>query len=665
MGLLLSQTSFGQMEYPPETHAIPIPKMEDLPLADGPFKPNVDSLKNFQAPDWFRDGKFGIWAHWGPQAVPGDGDWFARHMYEEGSYPYEDHKKVYGHPSKAGYKDIVTLWKAEKWDPARLMKLYKAAGAHYFVAQAVHHDNFDNWDSQYQKWNSVNMGPHKDIVGLWRAEAKKQGLPFGFSEHLGHSFTFMQASHGADTKGDKAGVPYDGADPANWDLNQMPAKPGDDGWYSNDPRWAQEWYARIYDVVTKYKPDLLYSDGGIPYGEAGLRVVAQLYNLSCQENGGTLHAVYCSKKNYAGTQYYDGIGVQDLERGGMDDIQPFVWQTDTSTGDWYYNRHDQYKSSSDVIHTLVDIVSKNGNLLLNVVLYPDGSLPPEMETFLSEMADWTKINGEAIFGTRPWTIYGEGSTKAKSGSFSEGTVYTSKDIRFTRHGDDIYITTLGLPSGQIVVRALGSDSPLVSGEPTQVTLLGASDPVKWSRAGDGLTITLPDTLPCKSALCFKVTGLKTIDGLTHDEIMTFRNKLKETTTPSLPTADGSVLLMPNDAQLNGAKVQVEDNGKQANIGWWQDPSDSVAWNFKVDKSGAYKVMCNMASAAPSQLTIQVGSQNVVCSPAATGSFDQYQDMELGKIQIDNAGLYTMSFNPKSNGWSPINIRSVRLVPANL
>ena len=205
------------MEYPPETHAIPIPKMQDLPLVDGPFKGTAESLRQFQCPDWFRDGKFGIWAHWGPQAVTGDGDWYARQMYMDqkryGHNAYQSHLKLYGHPSKAGYKDILPLWKAEKWDPDHLMELYKAAGAHYFVAQAVHHDNFDNWNSKYQKWNSVKIGPHKDMVGIWQTAAKKLDLPFGVSEHLGHSFTFMQSSHGSDKSGPFAGVPYDGANP--------------------------------------------------------------------------------------------------------------------------------------------------------------------------------------------------------------------------------------------------------------------------------------------------------------------------------------------------------------------------------------------------------------------------------------------------------------------
>jgi alpha-L-fucosidase len=520
----------AQMVYPPETHAIPIPQMADLPLAKGPFKGTAESLQQFQCPAWFRDGKFGIWAHWGPQAVPGDGDWYAREMYlnekRGGFQAYQDHLKLYGHPSKVGYKDILPLWKAQRWDPDRLMELYKAAGAHYFVAQAVHHDNFDNWNSKYQKWNSVNIGPHKDMVGVWQAAAKKLGLPFGVSEHLGHSFTFMQPSHGADKTGPFAGIPYDGANPAYWDLYQLSADPTDTGWYSKDPRWAQEWYARIYDLVTTYKPDLLYSDGGMPYGEAGRNIVAQLYNLSGQTHDGKEEAVYCCKKNYHGTDFIDGSCVEDLERGMMTDIQPLPWQTDTSTGQWFWVPNDRYRTSDQVIHSLADIVSKNGNLLLNVTLLPDGSLPPQMETFLREMADWMKINGDALFGTRPWTIFGEGPTGFKSGAFHENFKFTPQDIRFTRKGDDLYAITLGVPTGDVAIHALAQDSPLVSGEPGSITLLGSAEKIAWSRTAGGLVISLPATLPCKSALCFKISGFTTVENLNPSVLQAFKERIK-------------------------------------------------------------------------------------------------------------------------------------------
>ena len=410
-----------------------------FPWQPVPSRGRRNLSSSFKVPSGFSTAKFGIWAHWGPQAVPGDGDWYASEMYRQNTKRYgfaanADHVARYGPPSKFGYKDILPLWKAEKWEPDRLMELYKAAGAHYFVAQAVHHDNFDNWDSKYHKWNSVNIGPHKDMVGVWQAAARKQGLPFGVSEHLGHSFTFMQTAHGSDKTGPLAGVPYDGANPAYWDLYQLPAKPGDTGWYSNDPRWAQEWYARMYDLVTRYKPDLLYSDGGLPFGETGRNLVAQLYNVSAAQHGGKPEAVYCCKKNYNKTDFIDGTCVQDLEGRMMADIQPFPWQTDASTGVWFWVPKDHYLSSTEVICGLTDIVSKNGNLLLNVTLLPDGSLAPEMETFLREMADWMKVNGEAIFGTRPWTVYGEGPTPFHRDAFSQNVKYTPQDIRFTRKG---------------------------------------------------------------------------------------------------------------------------------------------------------------------------------------------------------------------------------------
>jgi alpha-L-fucosidase len=250
----------------------------DLPIATGQFEPTMESLANYRCPEWFRDAKFGIWAHWGSQAVPMMGDWYARKMYLQGDRDYEDHLKRFGHPSEHGYKDIIPLWKAEKWNPDRLMQLYKRAGAKYFVSMGSHHDNFFLWNSKLHRWNSVQMGPHRDVVGEWQKAAKKYGLYFGVSEHLSASFTWFQPSHGADKTGPKTGVPYDGADPNNWDLYHFPAEPGDTGWYSTNPKWQRQWYDEIKELVDDYHPDLLYTDGGVPFGnEVGRSMIAHFY----------------------------------------------------------------------------------------------------------------------------------------------------------------------------------------------------------------------------------------------------------------------------------------------------------------------------------------------------------------------------------------------------
>ena len=319
-------------------------RKEQLPIAAGPFEPTTNSLKTYQYPEWFRDAKLGMWAHWGPQAVPMFGDWYARQLYQQGGAQYKDHLEHYGHPTKVGHKDLIPLWKAEKWDPDRLMGLYKKAGARYFVSMGVHHDNFDLWNSTHHRWNAVQMGPHRDVVGDWQKAAKRLGLRFGVSEHLGASFTWFQDSHRSDKTGPLAGVPYDGADPKYQDLYHWPAAPDDKGWYSKDPRWQLEWFARIKDLVDQYHPDLLYTDGGAPFGnEVGLSMIAHLYNSSASRNHGKTDVVYTCKQNS------EGMWVEDLERGVMPGIRPFPWQTDTSIGDWYYNRNWKYRGADWVI----------------------------------------------------------------------------------------------------------------------------------------------------------------------------------------------------------------------------------------------------------------------------------------------------------------------------
>jgi alpha-L-fucosidase len=369
----------------------------------------------------------------------------------------------------------------------------------------VHHDNFDLWDSKYHRWNAVKMGPHRDIVGDWQKAAVKAGLRFGVSEHLGASYGWFGTSHGHDEVFPQLGVPYDGADPQYADLYHEKHDElfsGGQQWYTKNAAFHQEWFNRVTDLVTHYEPDLLYSDGGIPFGVTGRTMLANFYNENIKKHG-KLEAVY-NHKDIGSGEFLRKAGVQDVERGVMNGIQPLPWQTDTSMGDWFYSEGYKYKTTRDVVTMLADIVSKNGNLLLNVVQYPDGSLPPESRTFLDEMAAWIKVNGDAIYGTRPWKTFGEGPTKTEGGAFNESAGYTPSDIRFTTKKGALYAITLGEPKGQVRIASLGAKAGFETRPVKSVTLLGATAPLHWKQEADALVIDVPATMPTAIASSFKI-----------------------------------------------------------------------------------------------------------------------------------------------------------------
>lgn len=618
-----------------------------LQIADGPFKPTLQSLTNYHCPDWFRNAKFGIWAHWGPQAVPMAGDWYARNMYIQGQRQYEHHLTNYGHPSVHGYKDIIPLWKAEKWDPEKLMELYKKAGARYFVSMGVHHDNFDLWNSTYHKWNAVNMGPKRDVVGEWQKAAKKLGLKFGVSEHLGASFTWFQPSHGSDKTGPKAGVPYDGANPTYYDLYHPPADPDDKDWYSKNPQWQREWFMRIKDLVDKYHPDLLYTDGAVPFhNEVGLSLIAHLYNSDLNRNHGVNQVVYTCK------QQSEGRWVEDLERGVMGKINPFPWQTDTSIGDWYYNKNWKFRPVSWVIHMLIDIVSKNGNLLLNVVQRPDGSLDPEVEQMLLEMADWIKINGEGIYDTRPWEIYGEGKTKAAGGHFREDFNYSAADIRFTVKGKTLYAFALGWPQdGKVIIKSLAKTNDL--NKISSIKLLGHQSKLNWKQTESGLEIITPSKLPSKYAICFKISGsnLKPVPFTIAQSVIK-------------PDKNGTITLSAETAELFGPQIQLEAQGNEPNIGFWDNPTANASWKAEIFKTGKYKIQCSIATTHnDTALTIELQNQQIQAKPEFTGNWAVFKTNDIGSVSISSPGVIVIKARPSSaDTWKPINLRWIKLIP---
>ena len=636
----------------------------------GAFQPTDASLQQYACPDWFRDAKLGIWAVWGPESVPMQGDWYARKLYEEGSRHYKYHVEHYGHPSQFGFKDIIPLWKAEKWEPEKLMALYQQAGAKYFCMIAEHHDNFDCWNSKFQKWNSVNMGPQRDIAGEWQQAATNNGLRFGMTEHLAASWWFYSAAKGADTNGPLAGVHYDGTDPKfadlYWSGNE---KPNGHYYLPNAPDAVQQiWFNRIGDMIDRYHPDLLYSDSPLPYPETyGRKLLAHYYNDNAQHHGGHNEAVYNCK------QVSEGRWVQDLERGVMEGINPHPWQTDTCVGGWYYDeqvlaRHG-YKTPATVIHMLCDIVSKNGNLLLNFPPRPDGTLDADELNILAAMAAWIGVNGEAIYGTRPWKIFGEGPSRAqKGGHFNEGKLkYTARDIRFTqsKDGKQLYAIALGWPAptsgersrtsgvegpedGQLVIKSLAATAGSIS----DVALLGHTGKLDWQQTAEGLVVKLPAQQPCDLAYAFKISA----GDLTPVPVV-FDNSI-------VPDATGRITLPADTAEIHGTTPQYEHGGGKDQIGCWAKAEDFVSWNLKVTKPGTFAVAVTYSCAAPgSAFCVEVGTQKLAGRSASTGSWAAYRTDPLGTLRFDQPGAYTLAVKPQpETKWKVIGLKAVTLTP---
>ena len=508
------------------------------PLIPGIYQPTWPSLKQYDAPEWFCDAKFGIWAHWGPQCQPEDGDWYARMMYLQGEGQYKYHVEHYGHPSEVGFKDVIHVWKAEKWDPEKLVALYKRAGAKYFFAMGNHHDNLDMWDSKYQQWNSVAVGPHKDIIAGWAEAAQKNGLPFGISIHAAHAWSWYEPSRGADKDGPNAGKPYDGnlskadgkgkwwegLDPQElYAQNHSHSEGLDSPWSvcgqwnwnhgasTPDQAYCDKFYNRTMDVIKRYHPDLLYfDDTGLPLWpvcDAGLDIVSNFYNLNPTWHQGEQHAVVFGKILTDGER--DAI-VWDIERGVPSTILPYHWQTCSCIGGWHYDRglyeRNGYKSSTTVIQMLADIVSKNGNLLLNIPVRGDGTIDEKEIAVVEEIAAWMAINQEAIFGTRPWKIFGEGPASegavltAQGFNEGKGKPFTAEDIRFTVKDKTLYALILN-GEGDIKVPIKSLASELVP-KIISVEQLGNPGLVKWEQTDKGLMVQLSG----KGVVVLKIAG---------------------------------------------------------------------------------------------------------------------------------------------------------------
>ncbi len=456
------------------------------------FEATWESLKSYQAPDWYQDGKFGIFIHWGVYAVPGFGnEWYPRQMYIQGTPEYEHHLKTYGPHKQFGYKDFIPQLTAAKYDAQEWAELFQASGATYVVPVAEHHDGFQMYDSALSKWNAAQMGPKRDVVGELAQAVRARGLTFGVSSHRAEHWFFMNGGRDFDSDvNDPAYADFYG--PAVSIPNSMRGFGGD--WKSRDwtPRpdaaYLEDWLARCCELVDKYQPQLFWFDWWIeqivfqPYVQ---RFATYYYNRGLEWGKGV--AI-----NYKNETFPVESAVYDIERGQMADMRFPFWQTDTavSRNSWGYVHNQDYKKSSEIVSDLLDIVSKNGSLLLNIGPRPDGSIPEGDQTILREIGAWLKVNGEAVYGTRPWKRFGEGPTQVADGGFTDGKPfnYTPEDIRFTRKGNTLYAVTLAAPGTRVSIRSLAAGQ-FEAGQIARVSLVGGGE-LQWKQDSDALTVEL-------------------------------------------------------------------------------------------------------------------------------------------------------------------------------
>ena len=519
--------------YPPAPTPIEAPA--GFGVAAGPFQPTMESLAaGYQTPDWFRDAKFGIWAHWGPQCQPEQGDWYAQRMYQPSNVAYKFHVEKYGHPSRFGFKDVINEWKAEQWNPEHLIGLYKRAGAKYFAAMANHHDNFDLWNSKYQPWNSVAVGPKKDIVGGWAQATRNAGLRLSLTCHGDRAWSWYQDAQKSDPTGPLAGVPYDGllskADgKGKWwdgldpqDLYAQYHVPGRYNWaLEGSPplpkAYTEKYFNRIVDLIDQHHPDLLYFDNTAlpiyPSTDIGLRIAAYFYNTNLARHG-KLEAVIASKGLTASQRR---ALLLDVERGVTAGGEALPWQTDTCIGGWHYFKElldeHKYRTAAQVAQMLVDIVSKNGNLQLSVPLPGHGMLDADELKFLADFTVWMDLNGEGIFATRPWKVYGEGPSvtapapRGRFGGAQDVRPYTAQDFRYVQKGGTLYAFAMNWPEdGRLTLTSLAEGSPHAPGRVERVELLGLKEPLKFTRDAAGLSLVLPEKKIGDYAHCFKING---------------------------------------------------------------------------------------------------------------------------------------------------------------
>lgn len=455
-------------------------------IAAGPVEPTIQSLGlNYSAPAWFREAKFGIYMHWGVYSCAGRNEWYPRNMYIPGRPAYEHHLKTYGHPSEFGYKDLVPLWQAERFDPDKMLDAIKSSGARYFTPCAVHHDNFLLWDSAIHRWNAARMGPKKDLLGMLKTATERAGLRWGVTTHMARTYSWLQTSKNSDEQG-----AFDGNDPAYEDF-YLEKSDDQNCMHPLDPpaSWRDHWRACMFELIDKYEPDHLYFDGALPFRgvdnfQTGMDVLAHYYNRSIERHGSLDSAMFIKDNDencgpFSHGLYVNNVASLDLEQTGARRLIGVPWQTDFTVikGGWSYFPDKPLYSVEFLLHLLIDVVSKNGCLLLNVPPKPDGTFEDRMVDLLAEMGRWLAANGEAIYGTLPWSRFGDG-----------------EDVRFTTNGKTLNVILRKWPeSGSVRIEGIGADENLPTVE--AATMIGANDPLPMSAGDSAVTVELPPSPP--------------------------------------------------------------------------------------------------------------------------------------------------------------------------